>query len=265
MGEPSAESGPTTSELQENRPIDKLSPCLEKDTDEQRQKKLAILKGLSPSLITELHGHLQAVTVEEGIFFGGGKKNNKEKLGEEKDKRILRGKLFEMLVEQENAQSRTPVSEEILGLMHNPDRFGLARELGLYRNPDLAFVKVDEVTGRITIEAAGEAKLGRLDYRSFRQFETGGFIKGFQVLTAVLNGRKDLADSGLRSIAGKEVILSDSFKQILIVPSDRRAGDKRDLIKTKDFRRRNLDQMVALLDQIEIKENLFFRLPKFLP
>jgi len=91
----------------------------------------------------------------------------------------------------------------------------------MYRNPDLAFIEVTK-KGDIIIEAVGEAKLGSLD-RAADQLGKGGFRQGLTKMSEVLNKMGDLSKLGLKELgkARGEIRLSNSFKQILIVPADR--------------------------------------------
>src|SRR3989344_3263597 len=101
-----------------------------------------------------------------------------EVLREGKEGKQVRGKLFEMLIQADPAfGDRTPLEKELLVLAHSPEKFGLEKELGGYRNPDMAFLLFEGENG-VELVGVGESKLGLLNERSFKQLSETGFTQG---------------------------------------------------------------------------------------
>jgi hypothetical protein len=174
-----------------------------------------------------------------------------------------------MLVEADpELGDKTPLAEEILSLIHNPVRFNLEDRLGFYRNPDLAFISIDE-DQNITVHGAGEAKLGYLNYRAFRQLSSSGIKYGITRATNYLNKVENLEEYGLSNLAAKKkkvatssqedfLKVSPDFKQVLIVPANKNIEDPESLIKHDDFSSNNRESMIDILKkEVEIKKAAF--------
>ena len=97
---------------------------------------------------------------------------------EGKNGKQVRGKIFEMLIQADpEFGDRSALEKELLALAHNPEQFGLGKELGHHRNPDMAFLIVEDERG-VTITGVGESKLGLLNPRSYKQLDETGFARG---------------------------------------------------------------------------------------
>lgn len=172
----------------------------------------------------------------------------------------LRGKLFEMLINADPAfGERSPLELELLSLAHNPDAYGLGKELGYHRNPDMAFLIVEKEDG-IVIEGVGESKLGLLNERSFHQLSETGFARGVKALVEVVNALPDPAAHGLIEVArARESLGPDSqlltmapaFTQLLVVPANRTPEWSSTLINRREFTIDTRNQFYELLHDTE--------------
>lgn len=174
----------------------------------------------------------------------------------------LRGKVFELLVAADpEFGQRSPLEKELLVLAHNPDAFGLGKELGVYRNPDMAFLLVEKEdlpaqAGGVVIEGVGESKLGLLNERSFKQLSETGFATGVKALVEVVNRLPDPASHGLIEVAKarehhqtKPVLtISPEFSQLLIVPANRTIQWSSTLINRKEFSAEGRNKFYTLLN-----------------
>ncbi|MEK7577439.1 MAG: hypothetical protein AAB492_02350 [Patescibacteria group bacterium] len=160
----------------------------------------------------------------------------------------LRGKLFEMLIQADPLfGERTPLEKELLALAHNPDAFGLGKELGHHRNPDMAFLILEKIEGAELI-GVGESKLGLLNERSFKQLSETGFAKGAEALIHVVNTLEDPEKHGLKEIAkARPLRISPEFSQLLVVPANRNIEWKSTLINRKEFSKEGRDKFYVLL------------------
>jgi len=167
-----------------------------------------------------------------------------EVLREGTEGKQVRGKLFEMFIQNDpEFGQRSPLEKELLALAHNPDAFGLGRELGYHRNPDLAFLIVQK-NDSIVIEGVGESKLGLLNERSFKQLSETGFAAGVKALVDVVNTLSDPAMYNLIEVARARAALpegtplltiSPEFSQLLVVPANRNIEWKSTLINRREF------------------------------
>lgn len=168
----------------------------------------------------------------------------------------LRGKIFELLIQADpEFGTRTPLEKELLALAHNPDAFGLGKELGYHRNPDMAFLIVEKEDG-VVIEGVGESKLGLLNERSFKQLSETGFAKGVKALVEVVNNLPNPEAYGLVEVAkarehikeGSTLLtVSSEFSQLLVVPANRNIEWSSTLINRKEFSKDGRDKFYALL------------------
>ncbi len=161
----------------------------------------------------------------------------------------LRGKIFEMLVTADpEFGERSPLEKELLALAHNPDAFGLGKELGYHRNPDMAFLIVKKGDG-VVIEGVGESKLGLLNERSFKQLSETGFAKGAEALVEVVNALENPEKYGLKEIAkARPLKISSEFSQLLVVPANRNIEWKSTLINRKEFSLEGREKFYTLLN-----------------
>lgn len=167
-----------------------------------------------------------------------------EVLREGSEGKQVRGKLFEMFIQNDpEFGQRSPLEKELLALAHNPDAFGLGRELGYHRNPDLAFLIVQK-NDSIVIEGVGESKLGLLNERSFKQLSETGFAAGVKALVDVVNTLSDPAMYNLVEVARARdalpkgtplLTISPEFSQLLVVPANRNIEWKSSLINRREF------------------------------
>jgi len=171
----------------------------------------------------------------------------------------LRGKIFEMLIQADPAfGQRTALEQELLALAHAPDQFGLGKQLGYHRNPDMAFLIVQNEHG-VVIEGVGESKLGLLNERSFKQLSETGFARGVKALVEVVNTLPDPAAHGLYEVAKARAILapekplltmSSEFSQLLVVPANRNIEWNSTLINRREFSMEGRQQFYELLNDI---------------
>lgn len=205
----------------------------------ERRRQQKIIARLPEDLVGKLAAHLLSA-LEEQVWFA-----QRLRLPLSFDEgMVLRGKLFELLIEADPELARpTALTREILDLAHNPSSFGLDDKLGLYRNPDLAFVIMREGDS-LMVEGVGEAKLGLLNERAFKQLSASGFRRGMGALIACVNGLSDPSKYGLVELGkhrqrlkdgGTLITLDPAFRQVLIVPANRDTSDAAALIKRSDF------------------------------
>lgn len=169
----------------------------------------------------------------------------------------LRGKIFEMFIQADpEFGDRTPLEKELLALAHNPDAFGLGKELGYHRNPDMAFLIVQKEDG-VVIEGVGESKLGLLNERSFKQLSETGFARGVKALADVVNTLPDPESHGLVEVAkaratlaeGKPLLtISPEFTQLLVVPANRNIEWASTLINRREFSVEGRQEFYELLN-----------------
>lgn len=247
--------------------INVLSRCpKEKGYTPDTHKQEKILRSLPENTAENLYAHLHAVQKERDYFA----QIRGDETGSVHDGIVLRGEVFEILVEADpELGNKTPLAEEILSLIHNPVRFDLEDRLGFYRNPDLAFISFDE-DRNITIHGAGEAKLGYLNYRAFRQLSSSGIKYGITRVTNYLNKVENLEEYGLSNLAAKKkealissqenfLKVSPDFKQVLIVPANKNIENPESLlIKHDDFPSNSRELMIDILKkEVEIKRAAF--------
>lgn len=172
----------------------------------------------------------------------------------------LRGKLFEMLINADPSfGERSPLELELLSLAHNPDAYGLGKELGYHRNPDMAFLIVENEEG-VVIEGVGESKLGLLNERSFKQLSETGFARGVKALADVVNAMPDPAAHGLVEVARARqslgpdrplLTVAPEFTQLLVVPANRKPEWKSTLINRREFTVEGRNAYYELLSDTE--------------
>ena len=221
-------------------------------SDRQRQEQV-LSKVVGDNIIEELRGFLLAAQIEDDEF----KKIKGEQNFEMDRESRLRGEIFERLVRAEFAQG-TPLEEELTTLFHEPARFGLKEQVGkALRNPDLAFVELDEQTHVVRIYGAGEAKLGKLGKQVFKQLSEGGFKRGMLVIAEVVNETKDLDEHGLGVLArAGRLELDEHMKTTLVVPADRDENDLSSFIREGQFTKPKLQEFRELLENREKVEIL---------
>lgn len=174
--------------------------------------------------------------------------------------KMLRGRLFELLIQADpEFGERTPLEKELLALAHDPDAFGLGKELGHFRNPDMAFLLVQKEDG-VVITGVGESKLGLLNERSFNQLSETGFREGVKALVELVNNLPDPDKHSLPEIAkakaalpaGKPLLtVSPEFTQLLVVPANRHIEWASTLINRREFSAEGRQKFYELLEDTE--------------
>lgn len=233
-----------------------------------RRKQLETLQNLPDNFLEIIKAHLIVVEKEQ-VFFSSFRGEETEIRDKAKE---VRGKLFEMLVEAENSQFKTPLAKELLALAHNPGLYQLEDFLATHRNPDLAFIHLTE-TGDVVIEAVGEAKLGLLGKRALNQLRKSGFWEGLNLIVDFLNitDPKSLKRCELKQIAeckrgGRKIIISPEFRQYVFVPANRDIGSVENLIQPSDGyekerfteeERKRLAEILGNKRVIQIKKSCF--------
>jgi hypothetical protein len=169
----------------------------------------------------------------------------------------LRGKLFEFLVQADPAfGERSALEQELLALAHDPAAFGLEKELGRFRNPDMAFLIVQKDDG-VMIAGVGESKLGLLNARSFAQLSETGFARGVKALVEVVNSLPNPEKHGLIEVARVKALLpqdmpllrvADDFTQLLVVPANRNIEWSSALINRRELSAEGRKKFYQLLE-----------------
>lgn len=172
----------------------------------------------------------------------------------------MRGKLFEMLINADPTfGQRSALELELLSLAHSPDAYGLGKELGYHRNPDMAFLIVEKSDG-VVIEGIGESKLGLLNERSFHQLSETGFARGIKALVEVVNNIPDPEVYGLVEVArARRELGSDTpllsvapeFTQLVVVPANRKPEWSSTLINRREFTVDKRNEFRELLNDTE--------------
>ena len=235
-----------------------------------RELQISILRELPDNLVEELHGHLIAMEKkQQQVAKGGGEARVVDESSE------VRGELFERLAalqygkpgaEVQDPRLAEGLSQELVNLMHDPERFSLSKQLGHIRNPDLAFFRIND-QGKIEIEAAGEAKLGFLNYRSSVQIGRG-FREGTQKMVRMVNRLDKPEEFGLSAVAqsrvrGGYLEVAGDLKVKIIVPANRNLENKASLVNRNDFpQEEDYTRFLELLQdesRIEVLKSAFSR------
>lgn len=235
--------------------------------DRERQKQ--VLNNLPENIIEQLRAHLYAAHLEQEFF---AKLRGKD--GQNfSDSRVLRGEVFENLVENDpKFGNKSQADEEFLALMHDPARFNF-QNLKHHRNPDSAGLESSN-KGRISIKFIVESKLGLINSRGRDQVFDGGLREGVEEDVVMLNANKDsLRDHGLTSLAQERdqvpgrlaekhgvkvekfqkadfIEVDEDFYQILVVPANRQIEDPKTLFAPellREIKEDERDEYVARL------------------
>jgi len=242
------------------------------ERDKERQAK--VIENLPDDLLLHLKGHLHEKYIEKEAFkesyYGKPVEELNEEEGRDYELMVLRGEVFEQLIQNdpEFVTAKTSESVELLSLLQDPDRYGLFEKMGRIRNPDLAYVELND-TGRIVIKGVGEAKLGLLNERAFRQLDS--FEDSSKTLKNTVNSlkhAKKMKRMGFDGLAkrkeqmeesgesGPFVDIDDAFKVTLIVPSDRNTKAET-LMKQTPVLEKRKEKYLEILSGIEIKKAAF--------
>ena len=196
------------------------------------------------TLVEDLREHLATNAEEQKKFTRGKSAEVKSESKREGEGKVLRGKVFETLLNADIAfGQRSPLELELLALAHNPDQFGLGGLLGYYRNPDMAFI-LTKLGDSTVVEGIGEAKLGTLNRRAYMQLSDTGFARGVRALVTVVNSLETPEAFRLVEVAKAKKLAGDApiltiapeFSQLLVVPANRNLSQPSKLINYSDFR-----------------------------
>jgi len=137
--------------------------------------------------------------------------------------KIVSGKVFELICEYDNELNQSSDAGQLLiDMMHNPHDTGLPERFYHKRNPDIASIATNK-KGDLVIRSVGEAKLGKLDIRCYEQLEKNGIRTTVRELVDYLNSEESdaLGIPWLIQLKadGHKVVLSNQFKQRLIIPA----------------------------------------------
>lgn len=233
--------------------VRKLAVVVENLGFVEEVKKRNILKQLPYDLVEQLHAELHQAQIEEDKY-ARRRHRTPEILS---DTTTVTGKLFEVLAAIEFPEGNSDVGQEILTLLHDPDRFQLMTDRETGRNPDLVFVKTT-ATGAVEIEAVGEAKSGLvLRRRCFRQLKDSGIKENLRRTVWELNRHRDLEEYGLTALSarGGKVKISSSFRQILIMPADADILSPETMIDRGSFYYRDKDHEDEYKDFAKLLKN----------
>lgn len=193
-------------------------------------------------------------------------------MGEEKTdiQRWMRGALFELLVEEEEAEThpQSQVAKLILSLMHNPQNFpGMMGYLGILRNADLASIVEDDSTNEVVAYEVSDAKSGPWTYQTYQQLLMfkDHLIICFRALDN-LSRDQDLDRVGLSAIANRKFRVDEErFKVRVIVPADIDTNEPKKMIASWDFHKNKQKLFEEFLDmqieagKLEIVNSIFDR------
>ncbi|MFZ2663766.1 MAG: hypothetical protein WAX66_00140, partial [Patescibacteria group bacterium] len=145
-----------------------------------------------------------------------------------------------------------------LKIVQNPKKLGLDQYLGIQKNPDIAYVEVDDKTHRIIVKGAADAKFGKLGKHSFNQIKESGFKRTFQRVTSRLpllspGSLSKLGLNNLGKVFKSGMDVSEDFTQVLIFPSDAEIGNKYCLIDSKELEHFEVDLLFNLLSKKDIE------------
>ena len=250
------------------RVLQSVQPEVGYTPDRNRQKQVLEMMHWD-TLVEDLRDHL-AISSEEQKKFSRGKvvvtSESDRRVGEGK---MLRGKVFETLLNADIAfGQRSPLELELLALAHNPDQFGLGGLLGYYRNPDMAFI-LTKLGDSTVVEGIGEAKLGTLNRRAYAQLADTGFARGVRALVTVVNSLETPEAFGLVEVAKAKKLAGDApiltiapeFSQLLVVPANRNLAQLSKLINYADFKnpteRKELLQLLRDPKRVTIQKAAF--------
>ena len=227
--------------------------------DVRHKQKNALLR-LPKNLVDELHATMHQVLVDDHV-------NRREVVYDDDwERRIVAGRLFEMLVAAEFLDDESASGEELLTWLHDPERHKLPGMERLGRNPDITFVRVLE-TGKVVVEAVGEAKANpSLDWRCFQQLGESGIRESLAKVVGAVNqaGREDLKKCGLMALAeaGGEVEISPSFRQVLILPAEVDVGYPEKMVDESEFKKereyRKFCEMLGDGKEVEVRRSSFY-------
>lgn len=221
---PREDSDRTVLHEQSNQLKAELFHCVRPGTVDDRV--MEVIQGLPVTLVNTLASYYVSAQKEDDRF----KRNKGEKPKELNLRKVIKGRLFEMIAQSEENLIRdregigmkaTLQERELLRLLHDPSSFGL-EDLWQGKNPDLAFVKMDE--NGITVEAVGEAKsVTKLDRRCASQLASTGIEATLRRTVDWLNrNRSRLKTVGLTALSKTkgDFKIADDFVQVLVVPRD---------------------------------------------
>jgi len=256
----------------------KAAGCRPEVTTKNEKRKREIIDSLSEGLLQDLRGYILNYYKKEEEIFGKKFKFESDEVRIEFEKRHLRGALFEMLV-QYDKEITPPLNEtaqEILGILQNPEVFGLENIIGYKRNPDETYVEIDE-KGQIFIKVIGEAKLGHVDERFLSQMES--FDENLQQMVYAINKMtaQELRDHELVQLAARRAKIDSEFTggdeetrpktlilgdgtyghtKVLAIPADR-LQDFESMMKYEYQNDTNRERYIEIMEDVTVKRSAF--------
>ena len=256
----------------------KAAGCRPEATSKNEMRKREIIDSLPEGLLQDLRGHILNNYKKEEEIFGKKFKFESDEARTEFEKRHLRGALFEMLI-QYDTEITPPLNEtaqEILGIMQNPEVFGLENIIGYKRNPDETYVEIDE-KGQIFIKVIGEAKLGHVDERFLSQMES--FDENLQAMVDAINKMtaQALLEHGLIQLAARRAKIDEEFAgvdqekrpktlilgdgtyghtKVLAIPADR-LQDFESMMKYEHQNETNRERFIEIMGDVTVKRSAF--------
>ena len=256
----------------------KAAGCRPESTSPNEIRKRLILEALPEGFLEELQGYIPYYYKKEEEIFGKKHKFETEVERKEFEKQLLRGALFEMLVQYDKEITPPPneTAMEILGIMQNPEVFGLEKTIGYKRNPDETYVEIDE-KGQIFIKVIGEAKLGHVDERFLSQMES--FDENLQAMANVINKMttQELQEHGLVHLATRSAQIDTEFSdaaqqerpktlilgdgtyghtKVLAIPADR-LQDFESMMKYEHQNETNRERYIEIMGDVTVKRSAF--------
>jgi hypothetical protein len=241
------------------------------DPVETRERKQSIIDKLPEDLFYHLKGRIHSVYFERERWI---KEHPEKDVSSEPDEaRLLRGELFEILVECDS--KITPVQnsleKEILGLLEDPERYSLLEQMGRHKNPDVTQVSIDKETGNIVINGMGEAKFGKIDKRAFHQLKS--FRESLYNLVDTISDLQQperMQDHNLKELAKAKkkhdesaskdpfMTVAENFKLALIIPAG--AGASYDtLVKQEEIEPLTEENFKELQKHVSLRRSVFTR------
>lgn len=226
-----------------------LNNLPERERSNDKESQISVLNSLGNNLIQEMRGHVYSVIRNEEQRKNQGESNQLDIFEENPENFIrghLKGEIFERLVvlDPEIRKDRfdevnfseikdiESLSNEILSVMQNPERYGLEESINLKRLPDATYIKITR-EGFIEITGVGEAKSGNIDDRFYSQ--VSNYQKSIDIISKGLSKirhPKRLRNLGLNHLAdrmeksdmvgsGNFIRASSNIQKTLIIPQNK--------------------------------------------
>ena len=231
-----------------------LNSLPERERSDNREDQMVILNSLGDNFLQEMGGHIYSVIRNEEHRKEQGKSNQLDIFKESPENFIrghLKGEIFERLVvldpeirkdrfgeiDSSEIKDMENLSNEILSVMQNPERYGLEESINLTRLPDATYIKITK-EGFIEITGVGEAKSGNIDDRFYSQISN--YQKSIDIISKGLSKirhPKRLRNLGLNHLAdrmeksdivgsGNFIRASSKLQKTLIIPQNKIIEDE---------------------------------------